>query len=95
MAQANQISIEKINPERGVPTGRSVLVRAAVYHIRPAKHGVQVWYEHNGDRGSCQCFAECIQLLWDYPSELGITIAKAADTTEMAEERFEKVKAIA
>jgi hypothetical protein len=95
MARANQIAVEKINPERGILIGRSIPFQAAAVIFVSEKHGLQVWYEHEGDCGSCQRYTECIELLWDYASELGIRIEKTADPTKMAEELFTKVKAIA
>jgi hypothetical protein len=95
MARSNQISVEKINAEKGILIGRSVPFQTDAIIFVSAKHGVQVWYEHDGDCGSCQRYTECIELLWDYASELGIKIRKTADPTKMAEELFEKVKAIA
>jgi hypothetical protein len=94
MAQANQIAIEKINAERGVLLGRSIPFQAAAIIFVSEKHGMQVWYEHDGDCGSCQRYTECIELLWDYATELGIRIEKTADPTKMAEELFKKVKAV-
>ncbi len=94
MAQANQIAVEKTNTERGILLGRSVPFHAAAIIFVSEKHGMQVWYEHDGDCGSCQRYTECIELLWDYASELGITIRKTADPTKMAEELFTKVKEI-
>ena len=94
MAQANQIAIEKINAERGVLIGRSIPFQAAAIIFVSEKHGMQVWYEHDGDCGSCQRYTECIELLWDYATELGIRIEKTADPTKMAEELFAKVKAM-
>jgi len=93
MAQANQIVTEKINAERGVLVGRSIPFKTAAIIFVSEKHGVQVWYEHDGDCGACQRYAECIELLWDYATELGIRIEKSADPTMMAEELFIKVKA--
>ena len=58
------------------------------------KHGMQVWYEHDGNCGTCQRYTECIELLWDYATELSIRIEKTADPTKMAEELFAKVKAM-
>jgi hypothetical protein len=94
MAQANQIAVQKINAERGILIGRSVPFQAAAIVFVSEKHGVQVWYEHEGDCGACQRYTECIELLWDYASELGIRIEKTADPTQMAEELFTKVKEI-
>ncbi len=94
MAQSNQIAIEKINPERGVLIGRSIPFKTAAIIFVSEKHGVQVWYEHDGDCGSCQRYTGCIELLWDYAQELGIRLENTADPTKMAEELFEKVKAM-
>jgi hypothetical protein len=95
MAQANQIAIETINTERGVLLGRSIPFRTAAIIFVSEKHGVQVWYEHDGDCGTCQRYTACIELLWDYAAELGIRIKKTADPTQMAEELFAQVKEIA
>ena len=94
MAQANQISVENVNPERGILLGRSVPFQTAAIIFVSEKHGVQVWYEHDGNCGTCQRYTECIELLWDYATELGVKIEKTADPTKMAEELFVKVKAM-
>jgi len=94
MAQANQIAIEKINAGRGILIGRSVPFQTAAIIFVSEKHGIQVWYEHDGDCGTCQRYTECIELLWDYANELGVRIEKTADPTTMAEELFRKVKAL-
>lgn len=95
MARSNQIAIEKVNAERGILIGKSVPFAAAAIIFVSQKHGVQVWYEHEGDCGSCQRYTECIELLWDYAGELGIRITKTADPTKIAEELFLKVKEMA
>ncbi|NMB78451.1 MAG: hypothetical protein GYA23_05085 [Methanomicrobiales archaeon] len=95
MAHANQIAIDRINAERGILLGRSIPFATAAIIFVSRKHGVQVWYEHDGDCGSCQRYTECIELLWDYAAELGIKIKKTADPTKMAEELFEKVRELA
>ncbi len=95
MARANQIEVEKINPERGILIGRSIPFQAAAIIFVSEKHGIQVWYEHDGNCGICQRYTECIELLWDYATELGIRIQKTGDPTKMAGELFTKVKAMA
>lgn len=94
MAQANQIAIEKIDEERGILLGLSIPFQTAAIIFVSEKHGIQVWYEHDGDCCSCQRYTECIELLWDYANELGLKIGKTADPTTMAEELFEKVKVL-
>jgi predicted transcriptional regulator len=94
MAQANQIALEKINAEQGILLGRSIPLKTAAIIFVSEKHGIQVWYDHDGDCGTCQRYTECIELLWDLATELGIRIEKTADPTKMAEELFTKVKAM-
>jgi hypothetical protein len=94
MASANQIAIERVNAERGILIGRSVPFNTAAIIFVSEKHGMQVWYEHDGDCGSCPRYTECIELLWDYATELGVKILKTADPTVMAEELFGKVRAM-
>jgi len=94
MAQSNQITIDTINAERGILLGQSIPFQTAAIIFVSGKHGVQVWYDHDGDCGTCQRYTECIELLWDYATELGIRIEKTAEPTKMAEELFTKVKAL-
>ena len=94
MANANQIAIETINTERGILIGRSIPLQTAAIIFVSEKHGVQVWYEHDGDCGACPRYTECIELLWDYAAELGIRLEKTAEPTKMAEELFGCVKAM-
>ncbi|MCK9277382.1 MAG: hypothetical protein M0P22_04765 [Methanoculleus sp.] len=92
MAQANQIDVERLNAEKGILFGRSVPFDAAAIVFVSADHGVQVWYEHEGDCGACPRYARCIELLWGYADELGIALAKADDPTRMADELFAKLR---
>lgn len=92
MAQANQIAIGKIDAERGILLGRSIPFQTAAIIFVSKKHGVQVWYEHDGDCGTCQRYTECIELLWDYATELGFKIRNTDHPTKMAEELFTRIK---
>jgi len=94
MAQSNQIAIDAINTERGILLGRSIPLQIPALIFISEKHGVQVWYDHEGDCGTCPRYTGCIELLWDYATELGIRIEKTAHPTKMAEELFTKVKAM-
>ncbi|MCM2466848.1 hypothetical protein [Methanoculleus oceani] len=92
MAQANQIEVERLNAEIGVLFGRSVPFNAAAIVFVSANHGVQVWYEHEGDCGACPRYARCIELLWGYADELGIALEKTDDPTRLADELFAKLR---
>jgi hypothetical protein len=92
MAKANRIAIMKINPQLGVLLGRSVPLGVDAIIFVSGNHGVQVWYEHDGNCSGCEQYAECIELLWDYADELDIVLNRTADPTKIAEELFSKVK---
>jgi len=94
MAQANQIEVERLNAEIGVLFGRSVPFDAAAIVFVSADHGVQVWYEHEGDCGACPRYARCIELLWGYADELGIVLTKTDDPTRLADELFAKLREV-
>jgi predicted transcriptional regulator len=92
MARVNRIQVEKIDVERGVLFGKSIPFQTNACIFVSEKHGMQVWYEHDGDCGSCGEYARCIEFIWDFASELGIKIEKTADPTKMAEELLTKIR---
>ena len=92
MARANRIQIEKIDVERGVLVGRSIPFQTNAYIFVSEKHGMQVWYEHDGDCISCNEFTKCIEFIWDFAAELGIKLEKTQDPTKMAEELLAKIR---
>ncbi|MFA5269446.1 MAG: hypothetical protein WC379_15885, partial [Methanoregula sp.] len=92
MAHANRIQIEKIDVERGVLFGRSIPFQTNAYIFVSEKHGMQVWYEHDGDCKACDEFTQCIEFIWDFATELGIKLEKTQDPTKMAEELLAKIR---
>ena len=95
MAHSNQIEVEKVNSERGILFGHSVPFNASAIIFVSAKHGMQVWYEHEGNCGACNRYTQCIELLWDFADEMKIKLQKSDDPTKMAEELFGKLRDLA
>ncbi|MDN7023729.1 hypothetical protein FGU65_02260 [Methanoculleus sp. FWC-SCC1] len=94
MASANQIDVERMNAEKGILFGRSAPLNVNAIVFVSARRGVQVWYEHEGDCGACPRYAQCIELLWDFADEMGVSLTKTDDPTRMADELFAKLKEI-
>ncbi|MDD4126428.1 MAG: hypothetical protein PHV39_01920 [Methanomicrobium sp.] len=92
MAKANRIQVESIDIKRGILFGKSIPFQTAAFIFVSEKHGLQVWYEHEGDCISCNEFTKCIEFIWDFASELGIKLEKTQDPTKMADELLEKIK---
>ncbi len=95
MARANLIEVEKVKPERGILFGHSVPFNVNTIIFVSAKHGVQVWYEHEGNCGACARYAQCIELLWDFADEMKLRLEKTDDPTKLADELFEKLRGLA
>jgi hypothetical protein len=92
MAHANQIEVERVNSERGVLFGHSVPFNASAIIFVSVKHGMQVWYKHEGNCGACTRYTQCIELLWDFADEMKIKLQKTDDPTKLADELFEKLR---
>jgi hypothetical protein len=92
MARANRIQIEKIDVKQGVLSGKSIPFQTSAYIFVSEKHGMQVWYEHDGDCKACDEFIRCIEFIWDFAAELGIKLEKTQDPTKMAEELLTKIR---
>ncbi len=95
MAYANQIEVERVNVKRGILFGHSIPFNASAIIFVSAKHGMQVWYEHEGNCGACTRYAQCIELLWDFADEMKIKLERTDDPTKLAEELFEKLRELA
>ncbi|MDW7726140.1 MAG: hypothetical protein SCH70_03355 [Candidatus Methanoperedens sp.] len=92
MARANQIEVKRINTERGILFGHSIPFNAPAIVFISSKHGVQVWYEHEGDCDACSRYTQCIELLWDFADEMKFRLEKTDDPTKLADELFEKLR---
>jgi transcriptional regulator len=92
MARSNKIKVENINVERGILLGHSIPFNANAIIFVSVKHGLQVWYEHEGKCEECEQYAQCLELLWDFADEMGIKLKKANDPTKLADELFMKLR---
>ena len=92
MARSNTIKVENINVERGILLGHSIPFNANAIIFVSVKHGLQVWYEHEGMCTQCDQYAQCLELLWDFADEMGIKLEKVNDPSKLADELFMKLK---
>jgi hypothetical protein len=92
MARAKRIEVQKLDSKKGILFGKSIPFKANAIIFVSAKHGMQVWYEHEGECGSCERYKECIELLWDFADEMQLKLQSTNDPTKIADEFFEKLK---
>jgi hypothetical protein len=84
--------LPNINIAHSFNISRQAVSRALIFIS--AKHGMQVWYEHEGDCSSCTGYAQCIELLWDLADEMNIKLEKTDDPTKLADELFNKLRGL-
>lgn len=58
-ARTNKIKIELLSEKLGFARGMSHVFNVKAYITFSPENGVQIWYDHKGDCGSCEEFAEC------------------------------------
>lgn len=92
MARVNRIEVEKLDSTKGILFGKSTPFKTNAIIFVSVKHGMQVWYEHEGECGSCERYRECIELLWDFAEEMKLKLTSSEDPTKLADELFEKLK---
>ncbi|KKG09907.1 hypothetical protein [Methanosarcina mazei] len=92
MARANRIEVEKLDPKKGILFGRSIPFKTSAIIFVSTKHGIQVWYEHEGECGACERYRECIELLWDFAEEMQLKLQSSEDPTKIADELFGKLR---
>jgi hypothetical protein len=92
MAGANRIRVERIDPVYGVLLGQSIPFNTGVVVFLSARHGIQVWYDHDGDCDTCEKRDECIRLLSDYSGELGVPLTEHSNPARIAEILFTTVR---
>ncbi|MCK5660847.1 MAG: hypothetical protein KAH86_05755, partial [Methanosarcinales archaeon] len=84
--------VDKLNAEQGILFGHSVPFGTNAIIFVSEKHGVQVWYEHEGDCNACARYTQCIELLWDIAGEMKIKLERTDDPTKLADELFGKLR---
>ncbi len=94
MARANQMEVERVNTKHGILFGHSVPFKSDAIIFISERHGMQVWYEHEGNCGACNRYSQCIELLWDFADEMKIKLEKTNDPTKLADELFEKLRGL-
>lgn len=92
MARANRIEVEKLDSKKGILFGRSIPFKTSAIIFVSTKHGIQVWYEHEGECGACERYRECIELLWDFAEEMQLKLQSSEDPTKIADELFGKLR---
>ncbi|MHA2109485.1 MAG: hypothetical protein ACXABU_16610 [Candidatus Hodarchaeales archaeon] len=92
-ARMNKIKIEILSGELGFARGMSHVFIVKAYITFSPENGVQVWYEHKGDCGSCEEFVECRAGLIQEFKERNIRIPNSKlRPTDLGDLLFKKIE---
>ncbi|MCK5240297.1 MAG: hypothetical protein KAR33_12145 [Candidatus Thorarchaeota archaeon] len=90
-ARINRIKLHHVSPIHGLAVGYCAAHKSETTISYSPTLGVQVWYEHHGDCGSCSDYKDCIKLLDTLAKEWRIPLSSNAPPTGVAKNLFSKI----
>jgi hypothetical protein len=81
-ASINRIDIQYLNPRFGIVVGYCPAANTTTYITYSPKLGVQTWFTHRGECGSCAQRVECEMMLQQLATEWEITLPANQTPTE-------------
>ncbi len=90
-ALTNRINIRQTSAQYGFAVGFCAAHQMNTYILFSPKIGVQVWFDHEGECGTCSEKQECIQTLHQLASEWEISIKKDMPPSELAGQMFDEI----
>jgi len=93
-AKINRIRIEKMDPVMGILVGYSTHFKTKALVTFSARNGVQIWYKHEGDCGSCEQLQTCREHLLSEAEERNVQLQENSAVmlpSELAKTLFTKL----
>ncbi|MFX1512321.1 MAG: hypothetical protein ACFFCQ_07030 [Promethearchaeota archaeon] len=92
-ARMNKIKLDLMNEELGFARGMSHVFNVKAYLTFSPENGVNVWFEHKGECGSCEEFGHCRQTLLLEFKERNIKVRNPTlQPTDLGELLFKKLE---
>jgi hypothetical protein len=94
-AKINRIEIQTVSPTQGYLTGYSSHFNTEAFVTYSPSHGIQIWYEHEGNCNKCRRAKECRDILLKEASERKIDFGEDVDKilpSKLAKILFSKMK---
>ncbi len=87
-ASVNRIKLRHISPSYGFAVGYCSANQMDTFVLYSPKIGVQTWFDHDGECGSCAELSECTQTLTQLAVEWKIPMKGKKTPSEMAAHMF-------
>ena len=91
-ASANRVKIDRLSARYGIAEGYSHAYDSPTYIIFSSKIGVQNWYVHQGNCGTCDLEDQCTETLRTLAEEWEIGIPPGMPPTELGVYLFETIR---
>lgn len=91
-ASINRIEVEHLSSRYGIAVGYCSAYQAETYIIYSPKIGVQTWFAHQGDCGTCVQERACKRILKQLSHEWQIPIPKNQLPTDTAQHLFTTIR---
>jgi len=92
IASVNRVTIERISARYGIIEGYCHSNNSRTYITYSPKLGVQNWYEHIGDCGTCDIVDQCNETLHILAEEWEIQAPPDMPPTELSEHLFNTIR---
>ena len=91
-ASINRVQLRHLSPTYGIAIGFSAPYASDAYILYSPSIGVQIWFDHEGECGTCNQLADCTQTLLQLAEEWEIAIDEHQTPNDMAQNLFETIK---
>ncbi len=91
-AVTTRIQLRHLSAYYGIAEGYSPAHQSEVYLVYSPKLGVQTWFVHKGECGSCTQLSECTKTLHQLATEWEIQVLKDSPPTDIALQLFTTIK---
>lgn len=90
-ASVNRIKLRNISPEYGFAVGYCSANQMDTFILYSPKIGVQTWFDHEGECGSCAELSECTRTLTQLADEWKIELRGKKTPSDMAGHLFNAI----
>ncbi len=91
-ASINRVDLRHISTSYGFAIGFCAAYASDAYILYSPSIGVQIWFDHEGECGTCSQLAECKQTLIQLAEEWEISIDESQTPNDMAQNLFDTIK---
>jgi hypothetical protein len=91
-ARANRVQVQNLSSEYGFAVGYCSAYNTETYIFYSPTLGIQTWFNHSGNCGSCGVHKECIEALHQLAKEWEIPVDATLQPTDLANHLFKTIK---